>query len=45
MTSHPMKPMPTTGMPDRVDPKMQTEPKDLKAGMTSKGNGDPTRKK
>lgn len=45
MGTSPIKPMPTTGMPDRVDPRMQPPPQDLKNGMTSTGNGDPTRKK
>ena len=32
--THPLRPMPTTGMPDRVDPRDQPSPINLKAGAT-----------
>lgn len=37
------KPMPTTSLPDRHDPKEWSD-MDMRKGMSSSGNGDPTRK-
>ena len=37
------KPMPVTSMPDQLNPNARSD-MDMKKGISSTGNGDPTRK-